>query len=63
MLERGEEEERRLMYVASTRAKKILVLTHSRNRGTFRNGVHKNFPAYPSKFLYEMGLIDDTSDS
>jgi len=47
-----EEEERRLMYVASTRAKKNLILTSADRR--LRFGTRKN--ANLSKFLFEMGV-------
>lgn len=60
ILERGEEEERRLMYVACTRAKRQLVLSYARFRSRYdRSGIHKNIPSYPSQFLNEMGLIYD----
>ena len=60
IIERGEEEERRLMYVAATRAKTNLLLTHSRSRSQYnKNGGYRTMPAHPSKFLYEMDLADE----
>jgi len=47
------EEERRLMYVALTRAKKRLFVSHTRAR--FMYGQSK--PSMPSRFLYESGLL------
>jgi DNA helicase II / ATP-dependent DNA helicase PcrA len=43
-------EERRLFYVAATRAKDRLILTHVRTRGG-------RDTAGPSRFLYEAGLL------
>jgi DNA helicase-2/ATP-dependent DNA helicase PcrA len=43
-------EERRLFYVAATRAKDTLILTHVRTRGGRDTGG-------PSRFLYEAGLL------
>lgn len=51
MQETGLEEERRLMYVAMTRAKKYLTLSMARSRK--RNG-GKPSPTNPSRFLYEI---------
>ncbi len=55
------EEERRLAYVAITRAEKILYVTHSMRRRTYGEEV----AAEPSQFLNEMPLelIDDLSHS
>ena len=44
------EEERRLFYVAATRAKNRLILTHVRTRAG-------RDTAGPSRFLYEAGLL------
>lgn len=49
--ERGEDEERRLMYVASTRAKKLLFLSHCQLRRKWGEGAQS---VYPSPFLHEM---------
>ena len=49
------EEERRLMYVAITRAKKNLILTSSSSR--FMYG--KREYSVKSRFLYELGLVSD----
>ncbi len=52
------EEERRLMYVAVTRAKKRLFLTYTKSRflyGETRYGI-------PSRFLTECGLVEKQSD-
>lgn len=48
--ETGVEEERRLMYVAMTRAKKHLVLSMSRNR----KKMGKDIATTPSRFLFEI---------
>jgi superfamily I DNA/RNA helicase len=48
--DRGLEEERRLMYVAMTRAKKHLVISMARHR--LRHG--KQVPMSPSRFLFEI---------
>ncbi len=50
LFETGLEEERRLMYVATTRAKKYLTLSMARSRK--RNG--KPTPTNPSRFLFEV---------
>ncbi|MGR3912264.1 MAG: UvrD-helicase domain-containing protein [Candidatus Rhabdochlamydia sp.] len=50
VVENGLEEERRLMYVAMTRAKKQLVISMSRNR--MRHG--KKTAMSPSRFLFEI---------
>ncbi|MBM3201005.1 MAG: ATP-dependent DNA helicase [Chlamydiae bacterium] len=50
LFETGLEEERRLMYVAITRAKKYLTLSMARSRK--RNG--KPLPSNPSRFLFEI---------
>lgn len=51
LLESGIEEERRLMYVATTRAKKYLTISMARSRK--RNG-GKPVPTNPSRFLFEI---------
>lgn len=48
--ERGVEEERRLMYVAMTRAKKHLTLSMARNRKRMGKDLNSN----PSRFLFEI---------
>lgn len=55
------EEERRLAYVAITRAEKILYVTHAMRRRTYG----EEFASEPSQFLNEMPLelIDDLSQS
>lgn len=53
------EEERRLMYVAVTRAKKRLYLTMAKSR--FRFGVRQ--PCMPSRFLAEGGFEEEKSGS
>jgi len=55
------EEERRLAYVAITRAEKILYVTHAMRRRTYG----EDFVSEPSQFLNEMPLelIDDLSQS
>ena len=50
LAERGLEEERRLMYVAMTRAKKHLVISMARHR--LRHG--KQIAMAPSRFLFEI---------
>jgi len=45
------EEERRLFYVAATRTKSLLYLTHPQTKYTFRNGA---IITRPSQFLYEL---------
>ena len=50
------EEERRLCYVAMTRAKKRLFLTYARTRRKFGQ-LQENLP---SRFLFESGLLDET---
>ncbi len=50
LLEGGLEEERRLMYVAITRAKKHLTLSMSRNR----KKMGKDIQSSPSRFLFEI---------
>lgn len=50
LLETGLEEERRLMYVAMTRAKKYLTLSMARNR----KKMGKDIAANPSRFLFEI---------
>ena len=52
------EEERRLMYVAITRAKKKLILTRARNRFSFANGGFNSY-AMKSRFTGELGLAED----
>lgn len=47
------EEERRLFYVAATRARETLVLTRARSRDAFGSGPQQNLP---SRFLREAGL-------
>lgn len=49
------EEERRLCYVAMTRAKKRLFLTYARTRRKFGQ-LQENLP---SRFLFESGLLDE----
>ena len=49
------EEERRLCYVAMTRAKKRLFLTYARTRRKFGQ-LQENLP---SRFLFESGLVDE----
>lgn len=49
------EEERRLCYVAMTRAKKRLYLTYARTRRKFGQ-LQENLP---SRFLFESGLVDE----
>ena len=51
LLETGLEEERRLMYVACTRAKNLLTLSMARTR---RRMGKKPSPTTPSRFLYEI---------
>ena len=46
------EEERRLFYVATTRAKSLLYITYPQNKYTFRNGL---IITRASMFLYELG--------
>lgn len=53
------EEERRLMYVAATRAKKRLFLTYAKSR--FLYGETKY--SIPSRFLSECGLVERKADS
>lgn len=50
LAETGLEEERRLMYVAMTRAKKILTLSMSRQRKRYGKDVNSS----PSRFLFEI---------
>ncbi|MGH2887363.1 MAG: 3'-5' exonuclease, partial [Solirubrobacteraceae bacterium] len=47
------QEERRLFYVACTRARDRLYVTHAANRGGRQT-------AGPSRFLAEAGLLEDT---
>lgn len=56
---RGEEEERRLMYVAVTRAEKGLFLTESEGYNS-----EKNSNKFPSRFLHEIkdGLVEIKGD-
>ncbi len=54
--EREIEEERRLFYVAITRAKKRLFITHARNR---RRG-SQIVPSAPSRFIEELGIEDSS---
>ena len=56
---RGLEEERRLFYVAITRAKKTCTITHARSR--FRNGVTN--PAVASRFLKDIDPVFLSTDS
>ena len=56
----GEQEERRLMFVAATRAMHCLFILYCRNRrgfGKFGNSFYKK--AKPSRFLYECGLLEE----
>lgn len=55
------EEERRLMYVAITRAKERLFLTRSRTRFSFES--KKNEYTIPSRFLKECGEEDENTPS
>lgn len=50
--EKAVEEERRLAYVAITRAEKVLYITHAQRRRTYGD----EFPAEPSMFLNELPL-------
>jgi DNA helicase II / ATP-dependent DNA helicase PcrA len=50
MAEGGLEEERRLMYVAMTRAKKYLTLSMARQRKRYGKDVNMT----PSRFLFEI---------
>jgi DNA helicase II / ATP-dependent DNA helicase PcrA len=50
LMETGLEEERRLMYVAMTRAKRYLTLSMARNR----KKMGKDYPTNPSRFLFEI---------
>lgn len=50
LMETGLEEERRLMYVALTRAKRYLTLSMARNR----KKMGKDSPTNPSRFLFEI---------
>ena len=52
----GEEEERRLFYVAMTRSEKMLFVSSCRRRKI--GGYGNNYKVcYPSKFLKEAGLV------
>ena len=53
------EEERRLMYVAITRAKKKLTLSNAKSRLYFGN-IQMNIP---SRFLIEMGKLNKIQSS
>lgn len=50
MEETGIEEERRLMYVAMTRAKRYLIISMARQR----KRLGKDYPSLPSRFLFEI---------
>ena len=50
LVETGEEEERRLMYVALTRAKKHLIISMAKQR----NRMGKEMVSRPSRFLFEI---------
>jgi DNA helicase II / ATP-dependent DNA helicase PcrA len=50
------EEERRLFYVAATRAKDRLVITHAAERG-------RRLTGGPSRFLHEAGLLGAAASS
>ena len=52
------EEERRLCYVAVTRAKERLILSHARQRMLYG----RTTPSKPSRFLVETGLEEDSSE-
>lgn len=52
--EQAVEEERRLLYVGMTRAKKSLVLCFAKSKADAKAKHPK--PAFPSKFLYETGI-------
>ncbi len=53
------EEERRLMYVAATRAKKRLYLTYAKSRFLYGDTKY----SIPSRFLSECGLVERSADS
>lgn len=55
-LDDNEEEERRIMYVAVTRARERLYLTNAQSR--FRYG-HRDYMIMPSRFLKEGGFIQE----
>ena len=57
--ERGEDEERRLFYVAMTRSRKQLFLTRSRSTKKFIRSSGKNIdvPVEPSQFLFEIDVV------
>jgi superfamily I DNA/RNA helicase len=50
VLEKGLEEERRLMYVAITRARRHLIISMARKRKT----MGKEISTTPSRFLFEI---------
>lgn len=52
------EEERRLMYVAVTRAKERLFLTYAQSRFVYGERKHNA----PSRFLYEAGLLEQSDN-
>jgi DNA helicase-2/ATP-dependent DNA helicase PcrA len=58
----GMEEERRLCYVGMTRAKKILYLSHCRNRRVFSKFGMRYARSKPSQFLVESGVIGEEND-
>jgi DNA helicase-2/ATP-dependent DNA helicase PcrA len=51
LAERGEDEERRLLYVAITRAKQLLFVSHCQFRRKWKESMQ---PSAPSPFIYEM---------
>jgi DNA helicase-2/ATP-dependent DNA helicase PcrA len=55
----GVEEERRLLYVGITRAKKILYVTFCKNRKQFTKFGMRDVKVKPSQFLIESGLIKE----
>lgn len=60
IIERGEDEERRLFYVAMTRAEERLFLSHCQMRRSFslKSKTNQQKPCSPSKFLSEMSTSD-----
>lgn len=54
----GVEEERRLCYVGLTRAKKMLYVTYCVGRHKFTRYGSRTVRAYPSRFLFEAGLLE-----
>jgi DNA helicase II / ATP-dependent DNA helicase PcrA len=57
-VELGLEEERRCLYVALSRARKVLITTYCKTRKMFgKYGSSKDKKCKPSQFLYEAGLL------